>query len=72
MEDLFSLLKKIGVDVSHIHIHKVRALQCDAIRSEQFANGHFHKPTTYEQHVTRSSEQMITFARQEYGRVGVL
>ena len=33
--------------------------------------GHFHKPTTYELHVYTSSEQIATFARHEYGRVGV-
>ena len=31
----------------------------------------FHKPTTYEQHVQTSSEQKITFAGHEYGRVEV-
>ena len=31
----------------------------------------FHKPTTYEQQVLTSSEQKITFARHEYGQVGV-
>ena len=30
----------------------------------------FNKPTAYEQHVYTSSEQKITFARHEYGRVG--
>ena len=30
----------------------------------------FHKPTTYEQQVYTNSEQRITFARHEYGRVG--
>ena len=32
----------------------------------------FHEPTTYEPHVyNTNSEQIITFARHEYGRVGV-
>ena len=31
----------------------------------------FYKPTTYEPHVYTSFDQMITFARHEYGRVGV-
>ena len=30
----------------------------------------FHGPTTYELHVYKSSEQITTFARHEYGRVG--
>ena len=47
-------------------------IQCEAIRSERFENGHFHKPTTHEQHVYTSSGQKITFfARHEYGRVKV-
>ena len=32
-------------------LFKGSPLQCEAIRSEQFENGPFHKPTTYEQHV---------------------
>ena len=31
----------------------------------------FHKPTTYELHAYTSSDKMITFARNKYGRVGV-
>ena len=31
----------------------------------------FHEPTTYEPRVKDESEQIITFARQEYGRVEV-
>ena len=31
----------------------------------------FHEPTTYEPYVYTSSEQMISFARHEYGLVGV-
>ena len=31
----------------------------------------FHKPTTYELHAYTSSDQMITFARHVYGRLGV-
>ena len=31
----------------------------------------FHKPTTYEQQVLTSFEQKITFARHQYGQVGV-
>ena len=36
-----------------------RNIHCDAIRSEQFENGNFWYG------------QIITFARHEYGRVGV-
>ena len=31
----------------------------------------FHGPTAYEPHVYTSSEEIKTFARYEYGRVGV-
>ena len=31
----------------------------------------FHEPITYEPHVKDESEQIVTFARQEYGRVEV-
>ena len=31
----------------------------------------FHEPTTYEPRVLTSSDIKITFARHEYGRVGV-
>ena len=31
----------------------------------------FHEPTAYEPNVQRSSEEIKTFARHEYGRVGV-
>ena len=31
----------------------------------------FHKPITYEPHGLTSSEQIITFARHEYGQVGL-
>ena len=31
----------------------------------------FHKPKTYERHVQTKNEQKTTFARHEYGRVGV-
>ena len=31
-----------------------------------------YKPTTYEQHVQTSPKQKITFARHEYGQVGVI
>ena len=34
--------------------------------------GTFQKPTTYEPHVSTSSDQMLTFSRHECGRVGVL
>ena len=46
-------------------------MRCEAIRSEQFENGNLLKPTTVEQHVQTSSVRNITFARNEYGRVGV-
>ena len=52
-------------------ILKELRLECDAIRSEQFENGHFFKPKVYEPRVKASSEQTITFARHEYGMVGV-
>ena len=44
-------------------------VHCDAIRSEQFDT--FHEPITYEPRVLTSFEQIITFARHEYGRVEV-
>ena len=46
-------------------------LHCDAIRSEQFQNLHFS--LAYNLWPTRlyKSKQIITFARHEYGRVGV-
>ena len=31
----------------------------------------FHKPITYKRHVQANNEQKTTFARHEYGRVGV-
>ena len=31
----------------------------------------FHKPTNFDQRVKTRSEQKITFARHEYGQVGV-
>ena len=31
----------------------------------------FHKPITYKRHVQTNNEQKTTFARHEYGRVGV-
>ena len=31
----------------------------------------FHKPTTYEPDIFTISEQIITFSKCEYGRVGV-
>ena len=31
----------------------------------------FHEPTTYEPYTKTSSEQKLTFARHDYGRVGV-
>ena len=39
---IYGLSKYLGIIVN---------LQCEAIRSEQFENGPFHTPTTYEQHV---------------------
>ena len=49
-------------------MHNVRR---DAIRLEQFRNGYFHEPITYEPHVYTSSEQIVTIARHAYGRVEV-
>ena len=31
----------------------------------------FHKPTTYERHILSNYGEKITFARYEYGQVGV-
>ena len=50
--------------------YKNISIWLDAIRSEQFEN--LHKPTTYEPRVKTGSKQIITFARHEYERVGVL
>ena len=33
--------------------------------------GTFHKPITYGRHVQANNEQKTTYARHEYGRVGV-
>ena len=59
---LFPRLPSIAV-----HLSSLLDIQCEVIRSEQFENG----PFSYKQHVYTSSTQKITFARHEYGRVGV-
>ena len=46
-------------------------LNCDAIRLDQFKMDTFHEPTTCEPNVLTSFEQVITFARDEHGRIGV-
>ena len=54
------LQRDVDAPVVHPHrgqVHLQRAqyiyyiLQCEAIKSEQFENEPFHKPTTYKQHV---------------------
>ena len=46
-------------------------VQCDKIRSEQLENENFYVPTHLVPHVQLSTEQIITFARHEYGRVKI-
>ena len=48
------------------------SVQCDAIRSEQFENGHFLWAYNLRTKRYTSSEQIIIFARHKYGRVGYL
>ena len=48
-----------------------RNIHWDAIRSEQFENGHFWYAYNLWTSRETNSEQIITFARHEYGRVWV-
>ena len=55
--------------ISHVtNFDKYTVMQSDRNSSKAET---FHNPTTYEPHIAKHSDQIITFARHEYGRVEV-